>query len=59
MWLARLALPAAGEPPDEPARAALRALATHDPAWTYTDSARELDAKGYPSDREAFAALAA
>jgi hypothetical protein len=58
VWLARLALPAADAPLADAARTAARALAAHDPAWHYTDLSRVLDEKGYPADREAFAALA-
>lgn len=56
VWLARLALPAAGEPMDELARAAARALAAHDPAWHYIDLGRALGERGYPTDRDAFRA---
>jgi hypothetical protein len=57
VWLARLALPAAGEPLEDAALAAARALAAHDPAWHYTDLGRTLDERGYPAERGEFRAL--
>jgi len=59
VWLVRLALPAPGDQLDDAQRAAARALATTDAAWHYTDLGRVLAEKGYPSEREAFAALSA
>jgi hypothetical protein len=59
VWLARLALPGFGVPLDDPAKAAVRAIAAHDPAWYYTDLGGELTAKSYPSDRDQFRALIA
>jgi hypothetical protein len=56
VWLARLAVPAAGEPLDDAARAAAQALAASAPAWHYTDLGRVLGEKGYPGSREEFAA---
>jgi hypothetical protein len=58
VWLVRLALPAFGAPLADAARAAVRALAAHDPAWHYTDLANALGEKGYPRERAELAALA-